>query len=115
MEHACAVHFDRAHADTKLERNDFARPACNQRVKDLTLAPAEGRDPLRSHQFLADALTGVRECRVNGQEQCPIIDRPLYEVECAVLHRGHRGLDIARPTEHNRWKTNAQDSVWSKN
>ena len=34
IEHARAVHFDRAHADAKLERNDFARPACNQRVND---------------------------------------------------------------------------------
>jgi hypothetical protein len=24
-----------------------------------------------------------------------------------LVHWGHRGLDIARPAEHNRWKKNA--------
>jgi hypothetical protein len=56
IEHARAVHFNRAHADAKLERNDFARPRWNQRDKDLTLPPAEGCDPMRSHQLLADPL-----------------------------------------------------------
>jgi hypothetical protein len=57
------VHFDRAHADAKLERNDFARRACNRRDNDLTLPPAEGCDPLRGHQLLADPLmlTDVRK------------------------------------------------------
>jgi hypothetical protein len=40
MEHARAVHFDRAHADAKIERNGLARPVRNQRVKNLALAPA---------------------------------------------------------------------------
>jgi hypothetical protein len=50
IEHGRTVYFDRAHADAKLERNDFARPACNQRVNDLTLPPAEGCARLFRHR-----------------------------------------------------------------